>query len=156
MALVVRSHRNAWDPFQDLVELQREMSRVFSDAFGATAPARHNGAAEDAWAMPVEIVDRKGELVVRAELPGFRPEDLDVSVIGNTLSIQGQRTQETEQKDEQVVRRELAYGSFYRRLELPQNVNQDALNATYKNGILEITLPKREESKPKQIKVQTQ
>ena len=156
MALIIRGNRNVWDPFRDLSDLQREMNRVFSGFGRSLAPRRDGDLEVGIWAMPLDVYETKDQLIVKAEMPGFKPEDIELSVLGTTLTVKGERKQESELKEENSYRRELAYGSFQRQIDLPQVVNTDVLKATYKNGILEISLPKREEAKPKQIKVQAQ
>ncbi len=156
MALIVRRNRDEWDLFRDVSEVQREMNRLFS--FFPALVSRGNGETgfEGAWTMPLDVYETKDSVVVKAELPGLKPEEIDVSVLGNTLTIKAERKHEAEVTDEQFHRRELAYGLFQRQLELPQAVNAEALQAVYKNGILELTLPRKEEAKPKQVKVQAQ
>ncbi|MBI3616889.1 MAG: Hsp20/alpha crystallin family protein [Candidatus Omnitrophica bacterium] len=110
-----------------------------------------NGGA--LWAPAVDIIDEKDDIRVRADLPGMKKEDIEVSVNNDTLSIKGEKKEEKEIKEKDYVRSERYYGAFQRSFTLPAGVDPQKVNAAYKDGVLEITLPKREDAKPKQIKV---
>jgi len=154
MACLVRRTRNGWDPFQDVWDLQREVEGLLSDVAGGERPAERSGETrQEAWTMPVDVIERKQDLIVRAELSGVRAEDVEVSVLGDTLTIRGERKQEADTTEGGLHRRELAYGMCYRQLALPESIQGEGVKAAYRNGILEVTLPKREEAKPKPIKV---
>jgi len=155
MNLPVVRRRDTWDPFKGLWNFQDEMERMVVpfDCGRLSRPSDGGGM----WMMPVEVYETKERLVVKAEVPGLESKDIDVSMLGNTLTIRGERQHEAEAKEEEhFYRQEFAYGVFQRQIELPQAVNPESLKASYKNGILEISLPKREEAKPKQIKVDVQ
>lgn len=154
MKLLVSGNRDRWDPFQEIGDLQREMECLFT-SFG-TELVPHNGGVRGSRVLPLDMYETKDRLVVKADLPGVEPNDIDVSMLGNTLTITGERKRETETKEENFYQRELVSGVFQRQIELPQSVNVEGLKATYKNGILEISFQKREEAKPKQIKVDVQ
>jgi len=105
------------------------------------------------WVPAVEVYEKADKFVVRTELPGMKKEDIDVSVIGDTLTIGGERKAESEVKDEDYYRCELCYGKFSRSVGLPAAVDSAKVDASYENGILEITLPKVEAAKPKKVTV---
>jgi HSP20 family protein len=105
------------------------------------------------WAPAVDIYETEHELVVKADLPDVNPQDLDIRVENNILTIRGERKFEKKVNEEQYLRVERAYGSFSRSFSLANTVNSEAIKADYQNGVLELTVPKREEAKPKQIKV---
>lgn len=139
-----------WDPFAELRDLQREMDRLFESFFGRARAE----VAEAEWSPAVDVYETKDHLVVKAELPGVKPEEVEVSIVGDTLTLKGERKQEKEVSEEGYYHRELAYGAFHRSLTLPQTVDPGKVKATFKNGVLEILLPKKEEAKPKAIKVE--
>ena len=119
------------DPFCDLLGLQ----------------------AESAWSPAVDVYDNKDNLVIKADLPGIKQNEINVSVEDDILTIKGEKKKETEVKEDNFYRLERAYGSFERSFTLPTNVDASKIKAAYKDGVLELTLPKKEETKPKQIKV---
>jgi HSP20 family protein len=130
--------------------LQDEVNRLFDDNF----TRERSGHADLAmWAPAVDIYETENELVVKAELPDFQDKDIDVRITNNTLTIRGERKFETGVKEENYLRIERAYGSFMRSFSLPNTVNSENIRADYRNGILTLHMAKREESKPKQIKV---
>ncbi|HEY7536266.1 MAG TPA: Hsp20/alpha crystallin family protein [Thermodesulfobacteriota bacterium] len=102
----------------------------------------------------VDMFDKKDEIVVKAEIPGIEKEDINISISDNTLTIKGETKKEEEVKEEDYYYAERSYGSFARTLSLPAKVNADKVKASFKNGILEVHLPKAEESKPKEVKVE--
>jgi HSP20 family protein len=126
------------------------MSRLFEDAFFR---GRGDDSALTAWAPAVDIYETQDELVVKADLPDVSEKDLDVRVENNMLTIRGERKFEQEVSEDNYLRVERTYGSFSRSFALPNTVNADAIRAEYRNGVLTVRMPKREESKPKQIKV---
>lgn len=152
---IVRDNRQeVWAPFQGLSELQHEMNQLFSGFSRGLFPEAEDWTNSRAWAMPLDLLEEKDRLLVRADLPGVKPEEIDVSVQDNTLTIKAQRKQEIQAKEEGFYRRELAYGTTLSQVALPQSVDTQGLKATYRNGVLELSLPKREQVKPKQIKVE--
>jgi HSP20 family protein len=141
-----------FDPFRDVAALQDRVNRIFADAY-----RRDNDdlMTRGAWVPPVDIYETANhELVLRAELPDVPREDIALRVENNTLTISGQRNMDAEVKEEQYHRIERAYGSFSRSFTLPPTVDTGAIGAEYKNGVLTVRLPLREEAKPKQIQVQ--
>jgi HSP20 family protein len=141
-----------WDPFAELANLRREMDQIFGEFFGRT-PSKM-AATEAVWSPLVDIHETKDSFVVKAELPGVKQEGLQVSVEGDALTLKGERKLESQIKEDQYHRIERSYGRFERVLLLPANVDPDGVKATYRNGVLEIQLPKREEAKPKAVKVE--
>jgi HSP20 family protein len=141
-----------WDPFKDLMTLQDRMNRLFEDSLRGVreSDASLGGAA---WSPAVDIYETENEVVLKAELPGVEQKGIDIQVENNTLTLHGERKLERDTKQENYHRIERAYGSFYRSFTLPGTVDQEKIRADYKDGVLTILLPKREETKPKQIKV---
>src|SRR5271165_3702002 len=139
-----------WDPFHGFTNLQEQVNRLFE-----TTPyaGRQDNSAMTAWAPLVDIYETENELVLKADLPDINQNDLDVRVENNMLTITGERKFEQKVKEEDYLRIERTYGSFSRSFGLPNTVNTEAIKADYKNGVLTVELPKRAESKPKQVKV---
>src|SRR2546425_11528337 len=138
-----------WEPFRGVVTLQDHINRLFEDLVG-------RGAEESslaAWSPAVDIYETEHELVVKADLPEIDPKDLDIRVENNILTIRGERKFEKKVNEDNYLRVERAYGSFARSFTLANTVNSDAIKADYQNGVLTLNIPKREEAKPKQIKV---
>jgi len=138
-----------WDPFRNLSTLQDQVNRLFETNF----PARSDNSALTTWAPPVDIYETENELVIKADLPEMNEKDLDVRVENNMLTLRGERKFEEKVKEDNYLRIERTYGSFSRSFSLPNTVNTEAIKAEYKNGVLRVELPKRAESKPKQVKV---
>lgn len=139
-----------FDPFRDLVTLQQRINRMFDEIF---PPAEPSGLKMNAWSPSVDIYEQPEALVIEAELPGLSKKDVSVKLENNTLTIQGERKLAHEDKRENYHRIERAYGSFVRSFTLPSNVDTEKINAEFKDGVLHITLPKREEAKPREIEV---
>jgi HSP20 family protein len=143
-----------FDPFREMAALQDRVNRIFVDAY------RGSGENDDlttrgAWIPPVDIYENdKHELVLKAELPDVSREDIHLKVENNTLTLTGQKKMEQEVREEQYRRVERSYGGFTRSFTLPTTVDATAIAADYKNGVLTIRLPLREEAKPRQIQVQ--
>lgn len=139
-----------WDPFREFSGFEDRWNRVFDEAWNRRAGAL-TGAA---WAPPVDIYETdEHALVVAAELPGLRREDIHVTVENGTLTIQGERKFCPEVRKDQVHRRERLYGEFSRSFTLPAEVDTEHVSAEYRDGALLIKLPMREEAKPKQVPV---
>jgi HSP20 family protein len=150
-----------WRPFLDLTRWEREMDRMMEDFFGRRArpwwPERWFRIDEREIGMPpVDVFEEKDDIVVKAELPGMTKEDIEVSLTDHTLTIKGEKKKEEEVKEENYYRSERSYGSFVRTLELPTEVYTDKVKATFKNGVLEVRVPKTEEAKTKEIKVKVE
>ena len=138
-----------WDPFRSVSSLQEQVNRLFESRF----QGRPDNSTLTTWAPAVDIYETENELVVKAELPEISEKDLDVRVENNTLTIRGERKFEQKVKEDNYLRVERAYGSFSRSFSLPNSVNAEAIKAGYKNGVLTVELPKRAESKPKQVRI---
>ncbi len=138
-----------WEPSRGLTTLQDQINRLFSDTLDRTSEE----GSLTAWAPAVDIYETEHELVVKADLPDIDPKDLDIRVENNILTIRGERKFEKKVSEDNYLRVERAYGTFSRSFTLASTVNADAIKAEYQNGVLTLTIPKREEAKPKQIKV---
>jgi HSP20 family protein len=138
-----------WEPFRGASSLQDQVNRLFSDVFERKAEE----SSLTAWAPSVDIYETEHELVVKADLPDVDPKDLDIRVENNILTIRGERKFEKKVNEETYLRVERAYGSFARSFTLANTVNSEAIKADYQNGVLTLGIPKKEEAKPKQIKV---
>ena len=141
-----------FDPFRDLAVLQDRMNRLFNESYGQRRD--DDLMSRGTWTPPVDIYEVDGGLVLKAELPDMRREDIDVSVENNTLTIRGERKLDNEIKQESFHRIERAYGNFVRSFSLPNTVDATKIGAEYKNGVLTIKLPVREEAKPRSINVE--
>jgi HSP20 family protein len=139
------------DPFKDLLDIQRDAEKLFNLTWEAL-PDRL--AKEAVWSPSVDVEEDKDSIVVKADLPGVKQADIDVSVNADILTIRGERKQEEESKEKKFHRIERFYGSFTRSLALPDYVDSSKISAQYKDGILQVTIPKTEKAKPKQIKVE--
>ncbi|MGH7709841.1 MAG: Hsp20/alpha crystallin family protein [Gemmatimonadaceae bacterium] len=173
----VRSSRTALSPFRGGVfgnpwELMRNMSDEIDrliDSIGGTRPVApfgptraprssafdFGGLTPTAWTPQIEVVQKPNALVLRADLPGLKPEDVTVSMENGMLTISGERKQEQEEEREGFFRSERSYGSFYRAFPLPDGVEEDRVAATFKNGVLEISLPTTGRQAAKKIKIQS-
>ena len=140
-----------WDPFRDLNLLQDRMNRLFEDA-GRTWRT-DEPAATTTWSPSVDIFETEGEIVVKAELPGMDRKDIQLNLENNVLSLRGERKFTKETKDENYHRIERSYGVFSRTFSIPATVDEEKIRADYKDGVLKIFLPKKEQAKPKQIKI---
>ena len=138
-----------WEPFSDLVSLRDDMDQLFETFFG-----QHLEDREGFWTPILDIEESNGNIVVKAEIPGMEKDEIKVSVRNNMLSISGERKQESETKDKTFHRIERSYGKFSRTITLPSEVDANKIKAAYKDGVLNITLPKPESMKPKQIEVE--
>jgi HSP20 family protein len=138
-----------WEPSRGAATLQEQFNRLFSDAFERTGEESNLTA----WAPAVDIFETEHELVVKADVPDVDPKDLDIRVENNILTIRGERKFEKKVDENNYLRVERAYGSFARSFTLANTVNAEAIKADYQNGVLTLSIPKREEAKPKQIKV---
>ena len=137
-----------WDSFRG-TSPDSQLNRLFSDFFGRATQEQ----TLTTWAPAVDIYEGENELVVKADLPDVKPEELDIRVENNILTIRGERKFEKKVDEKNYLRVERAYGSFARSFSLANTVNTDAIKADYKDGVLTLSVPKREEAKPKQIKV---
>ena len=140
------------DPFRDVLGIQDRMNRLFED-FLTRGRGREEGIEAGAWAPAVDIYETDNDVVVKAELPGVKKDEIGVEVKAGVLTLRGERKFEKEVKEENYHRVERSYGTFVRSFTLPASVEEDKVSARLANGILEIHLPKKAEAKPKQIKI---
>lgn len=144
-----------WNAFGEAGSLRRAVDRLFDDALlGGPFRATGNGLPAAAWQPAVEMFETGDEVVVRAEMPNVDPANVDVTVTGDAITIKGTVRQDEEKKDRSYYRRELRYGSYVRTLPLPAEVNGGDAKATYRDGVLEVKIPKSERAKPTSVKVQ--
>ena len=141
-----------WDPFRDVEKLQNRINRMFEDSFG------HSRDPDDemsmcSWRPPVDIYETENGIVLAAELPGVGKENISIEVKDNILTLKGERTAIPKVKEENFYRRERYYGTFQRSFTLQQNIQPNLIKATFKNGVLQIEIPKPEEDQPKQVTV---
>jgi HSP20 family protein len=144
----MRTAINRFEPFRTN-SLQDQLNHLFNEAFERSS----QDSSITTWAPPVDIYETEHELVVKADLPDIKPEDLDIRVENNVLTIRGERKFEKKVNENNYLRVERSYGAFSRSFSLASSVNTEAIKADYKNGVLTLSVPKREEAKPKQIKV---
>jgi HSP20 family protein len=143
-----RPNLSTLDPFEQLSQLREEVNRLFESPFGGLTQGFNT------WAPAVDLYEEKDNVIVKAELPGMKKDDIDVSLHAGTLTISGERKVELEEgKKGDTYRSERFFGRFQRSVMLPTTVDETKVNAAYKDGILTITLPKSDEAKPKQIEV---
>ena len=140
-----------WDPFRDLGMLQDRMNRLFDDA--GRGWRSDEPAATTSWSPSVDIFETEGEIVVKSELPGMDRKDITLHLESNVLTLRGERKFEKETKEENYHRIERSYGNFSRSFSIPATVDEEKIRADYKDGVLKIVLPKKEQAKPKQIKI---
>ncbi len=144
------------EPFRDFVSLREAMNSLLEDSFVRPFTALSQLQAGGARAFPVDIYQTENELVVRASVPGLQPEDINISVLNGVLMLRGEHKLQEANGQGQYLRQEIPYGAFERSFELPFQVQADKAQAHFEHGILTIRLPKAEEAKPKQIKVNVQ
>jgi HSP20 family protein len=141
---------STWTPFRDLVNMQREVGRLFD---GLLSDVDGDGNFMASWSPRADVRENNESFVIEAELPGVNKSDVKITLHENVLTVKGEKKQEKEEKENNFHRIERSYGSFERSFSLPTNVKSDKIDAAYKDGVLTITLPKVEESKPKEIQV---
>jgi HSP20 family protein len=137
-----------WDPFRELVAMSHRLNRTLNDPY---TPRTEDSFG--AWAPPVDIFERQDHLVIRAEVPGVQKDDMDVRIENGVLTLHGERKQETDVTEENAHRMERVYGAFTRSFALPTTVDATKVTATYKDGVLEVTVPKAETAKPKMVEI---
>jgi len=139
-----------WEPFRELMSLREAMDRLFEESF---VRPRESWLTPFEGTLAVDMYETPEEVVVKTAIPGIDPKDIDVSVVGDTLTIRGETKAEEEEKGANYIRRERRYGSFCRSLPLPTSVVADKATAEFSRGILTLRLPKAEEVKPKRIEI---
>jgi len=142
-----------WEPFRDLLSLQDRMNRMFDESYRGGRGASDDWALGGSWAPAVDIYEHQGNIVLTAELPGVDAKDVDVRVENNVLTLSGERKWSDEVQRESYHRVERASGSFTRSFTLPNVVDTERIKADFKDGMLKLVLPKKEEAKPKQISI---
>ena len=140
-----------WDPFREMVTLREKMNRLFEDA--VTGQREDRDLIPSTWSPAVDIFETENEIVLTAELPGIEDKDIEIKLEDNTLTLKGERQLEKETKEENYHRIERSYGSFFRSFSLPHYVDQDKIKAEHEHGVLKVFLPKKQESKPRAVKV---
>lgn len=138
-----------WEPFRNLTDIQGEMNRLFDTFLGRPSVA----ASGRAWLPAVDMYETKDDLVLMVEVPGVNDKDVAVSITGDLLTIKGERRWDDEAKNRQYLHVERMFGHFERLIQLPMAVQADKVKASYRDGVLQVTLPKAEELKPREIKI---
>ena len=142
-----------WEPFRDLLTLQDRMNRMFDESYRGRGASEEDWALGGSWAPAVDIYEHEGNIVLTAELPGVDAKDVDIRVENNVLTLRGERKWSDDVQRESYHRVERSYGGFTRSFTLPNVVDTDKIKADFKDGMLKLVLPKREEAKPKQISI---
>ena len=150
--MVLQNWRPRWgiiqrSPLRDIEDWQRQLEEFMGRSFGRWTDG------EGGWMPSIDVFEKDGKLMVKAELPGMKEEDIDVSVSDNSLIIRGEKKSESEVNEENYYRSERSYGSFYRSIPLPSKVEADKIEANFEDGVLEVSLPKSAEVKPKKVAV---
>lgn len=140
-----------WDPMRDMVTLREKMNRMFEDAF--TGKGEDKELAPSTWAPAVDIFETENEIVMTAEVPGIDEKDIEIKIEDNTLTLRGERKFSTETKEENYHRLERSYGSFYRAFTVPNSIDAENIRAEHENGVLRVTMPKKQELKPRTVKI---
>ena len=150
------SNLTRWEPAREMMTLREAMDRLFDDAFTRPFSLMREGGSTQAWSSPaIDMYQTGNEVVVKAALPGIKPDEVQINVTGDILTIRGETKQEEEKKDKSWHIREQRWGAFDRSVRLPTDVVADKAKADFDNGVLTITLPKSEQVKPKTITVKT-
>jgi len=136
-----------WDPFRELTALQSEVNRLFSRVGSGDVAERQS------WTPSIDVIETDDSIKLKAELAGMDPKDINIEVQDNVLTVSGERRFQEEVKEDKYYRIERRYGSFSRSIALPQGVRTDSIQANYENGVLDVVVPKAEETKPKRIEV---
>lgn len=140
-----------WEPARELNSLQSEMNRLFNTFFDA--PTGGDGGSMRRWIPPMDLMETEQHYVLKADLPGLTEDDINIELENNILTVSGDRKAEQEQKGEGYYRVERAFGTFARTLTLPEGVDPDGIAASFDNGVLEVRIPKPEETKPRRVSI---
>jgi len=145
-----------WEPFRDMMTLRDAMSQLFEESMVRKSPfgGWPFGRSEHASTPAVDMYETEGEVMVKASLPGLKPEEVEITITGNALEIRGETKEETEEKRGDYYYKERSFGTFQRSLTLPVEIKADEAEATFQNGVLTLKMPKAEQAKAKQIKIQ--
>jgi HSP20 family protein len=139
-----------WDPIREMLQLQNAVDRLFEAELASTLPLwRQSGA----WMLPLDVIETDDEFIVKASIPGIHPDELDISLADNVLTIKGEIKSEEESEDVRYHLRERRFGMFQRSISLPVPVDANKVEAVYENGVLTLHIPKAEEVKPKHISI---
>jgi HSP20 family protein len=141
-----------WEPFREALTLRNAMDRLFEDSFELPAGVWIDEVG--GRVLPVDVYQTDENMVLKASLPGFKPEEVEISLTGDTLTIKGEHQEQEEVKEENYLVKERRYGVYSRTMTLPVEIQSEKAEATFENGVLSLTLPKAEEAKPRQIKIQ--
>lgn len=145
-----------WEPFRDLVSIQDRMNRLFDESFrGLARPGEEDWGLGGTWAPPVDIYEHEGNIVLKAELPGVDPKEVDVHLENNVLTLRGERKFGSEVTRENYHRVERSYGTFSRSFTLPSNADGEKISAKFDNGVLTVTIAKRPETKPRVVDIKS-
>jgi HSP20 family protein len=139
-----------WEPFRDLMAMQDRMTRLIDETLSRIGK---EDVARRVWSPPVDILERENEIVLKVDLPEVTQDEIDIRVEGNTLTFQGERRFIKETSEENYIQIERPYGTFRRTFNLPRMIDQERIKASYKDGVLRIILPRKQEIQPKQIVV---
>lgn len=141
-----------WEPFRDMMSLRNAMDRLFEDSYVHSSrfwPELGKGELS----LDLDMYQTDKDVVIKATIPGVKPEEIDISLTGDVLTIKGEHKEEQEVKEQDYFHKERRYGAFSRSIQIPVSVKSDKADAVFENGVLTLTLPKAKEEKPKQIKV---
>lgn len=141
-----------WEPFRDLVSLRQAMDRLFEESW---VRPRAGWLLPTEETLAIDMYETPDNVVVKTAVPGVKPEDIDIAITGNTLTIVGETEAEEKVEEENYIRRERRHGRFSRSVALPSSVQGEKAEATFEHGLLTLTTPKAEEAKPKAIKVKS-
>ena len=139
-----------WNPFGEMARMRNEIDRLFEDAFNAPVGKWERNSV---WGFPLDVTENDDTFTVKAAVPGINPDDLDITISDNVLTIKGETHSEETKEDEKVHLQERRLGSFMRSISLPTPVESDNVDATYENGVLTLSIPKAAEVKPKRISI---
>ena len=143
-----------WEPYREMMSLRDAMNHLFEESF--LRPGFFAGAESTSMGTPLDVYETEDSVVLKAIVPGIKPEDLDVTITGDVLTIKGEfKPEEQTEKPRNYIRQERRYGAFCRQLTLPAAIDTNSVSATFENGILTLDMPKREEVKPKSVKIAT-
>lgn len=143
-----------WEPFKDLLSLQDRVNRFFDEFFPRRGGLEEEGLVRGSWSPAVDIYETDSDVVLKAELPGMKQDDIRLEIRENVLTLKGERKQESELQTDNYHRLERSYGAFQRTFTLPGAIQQDKVTAKFKDGVLEVVIPKAEAAKPKSIKIE--
>ncbi len=141
-----------WDPFRDLLSIQDRMNKLFEETVSRSRA--QEGIAGSTWSPAVDIFETPDTIVLTAELPGLTKEDIEIEIRDHTLTLKGERRLAKDVQEENYLRIERAYGVFQRAFTLPTTIQQEKIRAVFRDGVLELTLPKADEARPKKIAIE--